>query len=107
MNSSIANRAAGFLETSHPGPHKDKRIARELGVSPGMAKLLRTGRGWTLARLDQAVLLHGRSFGDHVFSQLRTADTIQVQLDKVQVQLDKVGAQLRELLNLVRGDDQL
>jgi hypothetical protein len=92
MDNSIAGRAAEFLETSYLGPHKDKRVARDLGISPGMAKLLRAGQGWTLARLDQAVLFYGGSFGDQVFGPVRTTD-------EIQARFDQIDAQMRELLS--------
>jgi hypothetical protein len=98
----IAHLAAQFLGARFQGPHRDKRIARELGISPGMAKLLRAGRGWTLARLDQAVRLYGTSFSDAVLGQLRPAE-------KIEAQLDAISAQLHELLCVMRGtiDNQL
>jgi hypothetical protein len=41
----VGARAGAFLEINYPGPAKDKRIARDLGISAGMAKQLRRGRG--------------------------------------------------------------
>ena len=57
MISKTANsigRLAGLrLAAAYPGPHKDKRIAADLRCSPGMARVLRAGRGWTIDRLAQ------------------------------------------------------
>jgi hypothetical protein len=50
----ISDRAATFLNINYVGRHRIKRIARALGISPGMAKKLVAGIGWTVARLDQA-----------------------------------------------------
>jgi hypothetical protein len=60
------SRAGIFLEINYPGPSKDERIARDLGISRGMAKMLRRGRAWTVARLDQAMELWPR-FREFVF----------------------------------------
>lgn len=54
-DSAVSRRAGLWLDRLHPGPHKDKRIGQALGISPAMAKLLRRGRGWTVARIDQAL----------------------------------------------------
>ena len=54
---SVGERAGAFLEINYPGRSKDERIAQDLGISAGMAKLLRQGRAWTVARLDQALEL--------------------------------------------------
>ncbi len=96
LDNSIAHSAAQFLGARFQGPHKDKRIARELGISPGMAKLLRAGRGWTVARLDQGVQLYGPEFCDAIFAQPRPAD-------KLGDQLEAISDRLRELLSVVRG----
>ncbi len=60
------SRAGTFLEINYAGPSKDERIARDLGISRGMAKMLRRGRAWTVARLDQAMELWPR-FREFVF----------------------------------------
>jgi hypothetical protein len=57
LDNSIGKRAGAFLEMNYPGGKKDERIAQDLGISTGMAKLLRQGRAWTVARLDQALEL--------------------------------------------------
>ncbi len=64
----IADRAGWFLDQAHPGPHKNKRVARAFGISPEMAQLLRHGRGWTVKRLEQAAKLFGKSFYQAVFN---------------------------------------
>ncbi len=89
LGSGIAGRAAAFLAVNHVGAHKDKHIARAFGISPGMAKMLRAGRGWTVARLDQAARLYGRAFGDFVFPST----------DEIHDQLDRIERQLAEILN--------
>lgn len=89
----ISSRAAWFLEINHSGAHKDKRIARALGVSPAMAKLLRAGRGWTVARLDQAIL-RWPNFATFV---LPTAQDSDDRLDRV---LEEISAVKEEISNL-------
>jgi hypothetical protein len=73
----IAQQAAA--EFNHPGPNKDKRITQALLISPGMDKQRRAGRGWTVARLDQAMRLFP-GFRDLVFPP--TTDEIQ-ELDRL------------------------
>ncbi len=93
QSANIAHRAAAFLEINHLGPHKDKRIARALGISPAMAKILRAGRGWTVARLDQAM---GRwpGFAAFVWPQAEDFDD---RLDRV---LDEISAVRDEINDL-------
>lgn len=55
-------RAASALDLLLPAPHRDKTIARLFGVSVRMAKYLRAGRHWTLARLGQASAMLGDAF---------------------------------------------
>ena len=93
QSDSIARRAALFLEINHPGAHKDKRVARALGVSPAMAKLLRAGRGWTVARLDQATLRWPK-FQAFVWPQAGDFDD---RLDRV---LEEISAVRDEINNL-------
>lgn len=94
-DSGIAARAATFLAVNHPGPHATKRISRAFGVSVGMAKLLRAGRGWTVARLDQAARVYGRAFGDFVFPPAA---------DEIHDRLDRIERQLSEIINDLRGE---
>jgi hypothetical protein len=63
----IAQRAGLFLDQNFPGPHKDKRVAQHLGISPNMASLLRRGQSWTIDRLDQVREIYGWSFVRFVF----------------------------------------
>ena len=92
----IAQRAAAALELNHPGPNKDKRIAQALLISPGMAKQLRAGRGWTVARLEQSMRLFP-GFRDLVFPPT----TVEIQrLDR----LDGTIAALRDEIRNLKGD---
>lgn len=93
LPSGIADRAATFLAVNHAGPNKDKRIARLFGISAGMAQLLRAGRGWTVARLDQAARLYGRAFGDFVWPP--SADEIHDRLDRIEAQLAEIRNDLK------------
>jgi hypothetical protein len=87
----IAQRAAA--ELNHPGPNKDKRIAQALLISPGMAKQLRAGRGWTVAQLDQAMRLFP-GFPELVFPP--TTDEIHG--------LDRLDGTIAALRDEIRGE---
>ena len=67
LGSSLTRRAGFFLDQVFPGPHRNKRIAQALGISPDMAKLLRRGRGWTPERFASLAREHGWRFVEHVF----------------------------------------
>lgn len=67
MANEITARAGYFLDANLPGPSKDKRLAQLLGISPDMAGLLRRGRGWTIARLEQVRRIYGAQFDQMVF----------------------------------------
>lgn len=90
---SIANRAATFLAVNHAGPHSTKRIAQLFGISAGMAKLLRAGRGWTVARLDQATALFGNAFKDFVWPP--SPDELHDRLDRIDAVLEEIRRDLR------------
>lgn len=91
----ISNRAAAFIDINYSGAHKDKRIARALGVSPAMARVLRAGRGWTVARLEQAAGLFGQAFRDAVWPPSAA------ELDK---RLDRIEQMLAEVLRRSQGE---
>jgi hypothetical protein len=86
---SIIGRAALFLEAKYTGRGKDERIARDLGISSGMAKLLRRGRAWTVARLNQGMELWPE-FRAFVFRAPR---------DQLADQLEHLAAGLTRLAN--------
>jgi hypothetical protein len=54
MTADYGARAGMALDRLVPGPHRDKAVARLLGVSVRMAKYLRAGQHWTTDRLSQA-----------------------------------------------------
>src|SRR5581483_11149042 len=66
----ITSRLRFYFETQIMGPHKVKRLAQIFDCSPDMAKLLKRGEGWTLARMEQARKHFGPSFIDFVFGPL-------------------------------------
>lgn len=72
MSSETAILAGKYLEQRFSGASTNKRIAQWAQISPEMAKLLRRGEGWTVARLDQAAKAFGDSFRLFVY-QLRPA----------------------------------
>jgi hypothetical protein len=91
--------AAWYVEQCHPGPHKSKRIAQRLGISPDMAKLLRQGRGWTLARVEQARRVFGPSFDQIVFAPLAG----QKGGFNVSARLEEISAEMRVLAASVKA----
>jgi hypothetical protein len=100
----IARRAAAALELNHPGPNKDKRIAQALLISPGMAKQLRAGRGWTVARLDQVMRLFP-GFRDLVFPPTTEEINGLDRLDGTIVALrDAIRGELALLRDEIRGE---
>ena len=86
----LAERAALFLETEYPRPHRDKRIARDYRISPSMARVLRAGRGWTAERLDQAVRLYGHRFVDALFGAEPDAHELRAELDGLKARLARL-----------------
>lgn len=66
----IAARATWFLNQTDGGAHGDKRVASRFSISLSMAKLLRRGQGWTLARIEQARRSYGPSFDHMVFGPI-------------------------------------
>jgi hypothetical protein len=98
----ISDRAAAFLDINYTGRSKDERIARDLGISPGMAKLLRQGRAWTVARLDQALELWPE-FRGFVFPAPRT-DEIANQLEELAAGLGRLADEFAELRKELRAE---
>jgi hypothetical protein len=68
MRNVIAVRAGAALDRLYPGPHRDKLIARDFGVSVRMAQYLRTGQHWTIDHLAQASALLGAAFDRALYS---------------------------------------
>lgn len=66
----IAERATWFVTRIDAGKHADKRTAQRFNVSVRMAQMLRSGQGWTLARVEQARRSFGPSFDHMVFGPL-------------------------------------
>ena len=77
------------------GRGKDERIARDLAVSAGMAKMLRQGRGWTVARLDQAMELWP-GFREFVFPTPRS-DQITNRLEQLATAFARLADEFAEL----------
>lgn len=103
LGSGIADRAGAFLEINYSGASKDKRIARDLGISPGMAKMLRRGRGWTVARFEQVLGLWP-GFRDFVFPPPPTADELVARLDRLVDELAQFRLEVRADLAGLRED---
>ena len=97
----VGARAGAFLEINYPGGGKDARIARELEISAGMAKLLRSGRGWTVARLDQAIQLWP-GFRDFVFAP--ADDRLVNRLEQLALGLARLANQIGELRQQLLAD---
>ena len=102
MANSIGERAGTFLEIHYPGRGKDERIARDLGISAGMAKLLRQGRAWTVPRLDQALELWPE-FRGFVFPAPRS-DQIANRLEQLAVGLARFADEFAELRQDLRSE---
>jgi hypothetical protein len=101
--SAIGARAGAFLEINYAGASKDKRIARDLGISPQMARLLRQGRGWTVARFDQVLRLWPAAFRDFVFPP---TEELYARLDRLADELAGLRAELRADIAALRADVQ-
>jgi hypothetical protein len=106
LANNIGARAGAFLEMNYPGGRKDKRIAHDLGISQGMAKTLRAGRGWTVARIDQAMALWP-GFRDFLFPAVDRLAELLEQLaagfDRLAGELGKLRGELHELRAENRG----
>jgi hypothetical protein len=102
LASGINARAGAFLEINYPGRSKDERIAHDLGISAGMAKMLRQGRAWTVARLDQALELWPE-FRGFVFPAPRT-DQIANQLEELAAGLGRLADEFAELRKELRAE---
>jgi len=98
----IGKRAGAFLEMNYPGRNKDERIAQDLGISTGMAKLLRQGRAWTVGRLDQALELWPE-FREFVFFEPRSMQ-IANQLEQLAAGLARLANEMAELRQELRND---
>jgi hypothetical protein len=103
LASGIAARAGAWLEINYAGGAKDKRIARDLGISPGMAKQLRGGRGWTVARLDQVIGLWP-AFRDFVFPPPDRLDQLAERFARLADELALLRVELRDDIRGMRDD---
>lgn len=101
FDSGIAARAGAFLEINYIGSAKDKRIARDFAISPGMAKMLRGGRGWTVARLDQLVR-RWPAAREFVFAPPQ--DLLAQRLEQLAQGFQRLGDELAALRSELRGD---
>jgi len=99
----IARRAGAWLEINYAGGSKDKRIARDLAISPGMAKQLRGGRGWTVARLDQVIGLWP-AFRDFVFPPPDRLDQLAARFELLADELAALRVELRDDIRAMRED---
>ena len=102
FDSSIGPRAGAFLEINYPGRGKDERIARDLGISAGMAKMLRQGRAWTVARLDQAIELWS-GFRGFVFPA-PPSDQIANRIEQLAAGLARLADEFAELRQELRAE---
>jgi hypothetical protein len=100
LGSGIAARAGAFLQINYAGGSRDKRIARDLGISPSMAKMLRNGRGWTVARFDQVMRLWP-PFRDFVFP---AADQLANRLEQLATEFGRLTDEFAELRRELRTD---
>ena len=101
-----------WLGVLAPGPAPSSRstilaVARtrasraRLEISAGMAKLLRSGRGWTVARLDQAIQLWP-GFRDFVFAP--ADDRLVNRLEQLALGLARLANQIGELRQQLLAD---
>jgi hypothetical protein len=98
-----AGRAVNLLVS---GPNRDKTIARMFGVSVRMAKYLRTGRCWTVERLQTASALLGREFDD-LLVPLRCAvePILPPPTEEIHRRLDALERELADFRSHLRGTD--
>jgi hypothetical protein len=102
LDRGIGARAGAFLEINYPGRGKDERIARDLGISAGMAKMLRQGRAWTVARLDQAIELWS-GFRGFVFPA-PPSDQIANRLEQLAAGFARLADEFAELRQELRAE---
>jgi hypothetical protein len=102
LANNISSRAGAFLEIEYPGRSKDERIARDLGISAGMAKMLRQGRAWTVARLDQAIELWS-GFRGFVFPA-PPSDQIANRLEQLAAGFARLADEFAELRQELRAE---
>jgi hypothetical protein len=100
--SGIGARAGAFLEINYRGRGKDERIARDLAISAGMAKMLRQGRAWTVARLDQAIELWS-GFRGFVFPA-PPSDQIANRLEQLAAGFARLADEFAELRQELRAE---
>lgn len=112
LGSGIAARAGVFLEINYAGGSKDKRIARDLAISPGMAKQLRRGRGWTVARFDQVMALwptgSPTGFRDFVFpppADPGAAGELAARLEQLAQGFERLAAEIGALRRELQSRD--
>ena len=85
MSADYGVRAGMALNHLVRGPHRDKAVARLLGVSVRMAKYLRAGQFWTTARLSQA----GRLI-DGFDAYLASPEWVLARLDELAVEVERL-----------------
>lgn len=101
MRNVIADRAALALDRGYPGAHRDKRIARDFGISTRTAQYLRAGQCWTMERLAQASSILGSAFDRALYVPVSS-----VEHDQVMGELSERLAQLEARVDeVVRRDD--
>ena len=94
QTATIAGRAAEFLAINYSGAHATKRIARAFGISLSTAKLLRTGRRWTVARLDQAAAIFGEPFREVLWPG--STDEIRGELTQIRRWIEELARRGRD-----------
>lgn len=101
MRNVIAQRAGAALDGCYAGPHRDKRIARDLGVSVRMAQHLRAGQHWTIDRLAQASALIGAAFDRALYVPTPSAQH-HTEMSEIADRLARLEARFEEV---ARRDD--
>jgi len=77
-------RAAVIIDRLVPGPHRDKTLARIFGCSLRMVKYLRSGRHWTIDRLNQA---SAKIVG---FDEALSTPNLHLRLDEIEREINEI-----------------
>jgi hypothetical protein len=91
----VGARLAWFLSGAYPGTSKRKRIARDFGVSPDTAKAWLSGTRPRKEHFDRMVSFFGPAFLKFIYPST----------DELHDLLDRLHEEVKDIRNILRGDD--